>query len=241
MQSPFKINGTSIEIPLGWDELTFGQFLAIKQSKTDNEVLSRLTGIDIDLCDQIPPETLLIILSPLLSITQEEAPQVEVETICGEPVPLKIGKKEFARKVNCDAAMKKLKDIELIGRIVSVYCSQGTEDIDIENFEKKLLSERFIFVFSAGRILLEQLGKLNESEKKIPATQYRSEEIRAGVNEFKKYGVVGLVRGIALKWGISKQDVFKWSYNDVLLELKISADENNYQRKLQEILSPKKK
>ena len=105
---------------------------------------------------------------------------------------------------------------------------------------KKVLGENFICVFSAGQKLIEQLNKLNESEKKISSPNYRSEEIRAGINDFKKYGVMSLVRGIALKWGISKDDVFKWSYNEVLLELKISADENNYQRKLSEILNPKK-
>lgn len=240
MISAIKINGKALDIPATWDELTFGQFLSITKAQTDAEILYSVTGIELELCEQIPANVLSIVMQPLLELVKEQPPTVEVETIAGETLPKKIGKKEFARKVNCDAALKKLKGMEVFGRIVAIYCSKGIEDADIENFEKKVLSEKFICVFSAGQFLIAELNKLNESEKKIPQPQYRSEEVRAGIGEFKKYGVVGLVRGIALKWGISKEDVFKWSYNDVLLELKISADENNYQRKLQDILNPKK-
>lgn len=240
MKTALKINDLPVEIPVSWDELTFGQFLNITKADTDAQILSAATGIDLQLCEQVNPELLSILLQPLIELIQEQPQATEVEIIAGETLPLKIGRKEFARKVNCDAAMKKFKGMELIGRIVSVYLSPGIDDTDIENFEKKVLSEKFLVVFSAGQNLILQLNKLNESEKKIPPPRYRSEEIRAGINDFKKYGVISLVRGIALKWGISKDDVYRWSYNEVLLELKISADENNYQRRLSEILNPKK-
>lgn len=240
MKTALKINDLPVDIPVSWDELTFGQFLNITKADTDAQILSAATGIELQLCEQVNQELLSILLKPLIELMQEQPQITEVETICSEPFPLKIGRKEFARKVNCDAAMKKTKDIELIRRIVSIYCAPGIQDEDIENFEKKVLNENFLVVFSAGQNLISQLNKLNESEKKIPAPRYRSEEIRAGINDFKKYGVISLVRGIALKWGISKDDVYKWSYNEVLLELKISADENNYQRRLSEILNPKK-
>lgn len=240
MKTALKINDLPVEIPDSWDELTFGQFLSISKAETDAEILSGVTGIDLQLCEQVNSELLSILLQPLIELMQEQPPMIEPTFLCDEPYPEKIGRKEFARKVNCDAAMKKLKGMELIGRIVSIYLCTGIQDEDIQNFEKKVLGENFICVFSAGQKLIEQLNKLNESEKKIPSPNYRSEEIRAGINDFKKYGVISLVRGIALKWGISKDDVFKWSYNEVLLELKISADENNYQRKLSEILNPKK-
>lgn len=240
MKTALKINDIPVEIPVSWDELTFGQFLSISKAETDAEILSGVTGIELQLCDQVNPELLSILLHPLIELMHEQPPMTEPTFICGEPFPEKIGRKEFARKVNCDAAMNKLKGMELIGRMVSIYLATGIQDEDIQNFEKKVLCENFICVFSAGQKLIEQLNKLNESEKKIPSPNYRSEEIRAGINDFKKYGVMSLVRGIALKWGISKDDVFKWSYNEVLLELKISADENSYQRKLSEILNPKK-
>ena len=240
MKTALKINDLPVEIPASWDELTFGQFLSISKAQTDAEILSGVTGIELQLCDQVNPELLSILLHPLIELMNETPVVIDRPEVLGLPFPEKIGRKEFARKVNCDAAMKKLKGMELIGRVVSIYLCAGIQDKDIENFEKKVLGENFICVFSAGQKLIEQLNKLNESEKKIPSPNYRSEEIRAGINDFKKYGVISLVRGIALKWGISKDDVFKWSYNEVLLELKISADENNYQRKLSEILNPKK-
>lgn len=240
MKSPIKINGKNLEIPISWDEITFGQFLNITKSTTDAEILAAITGIEKELCEQVNTELLSVLLSPLVELIKEEPPTVEPELICGQSFTKDIGKKEFARKVNCDAAFKKLQGMDLIGRITAVYLAQGIEDEDIEKFYNNMLHERFIYVLSSGRNLIEQLNKLNEIEKKIPSVRHRPEEVRAGIDRFKKYGVVGLVRGIALRWGISKDDVFKWSYNDVLTELFIGADESNYQRELQEILNPKK-
>lgn len=238
MISPIKINGKPVFIPSDWSELTFGQFLSIQKSQTDAEILSAVSGIELETCEQLQPELISILLSPLLLFVNEEVPGVETNPL---NVPLKIGKMEYARKINCDAASKKYTGIELIGKFVSIYCCEGIKDEQISAFEKEVNSHLFINVYSAGKVIIEQLNKLNESEKKIPQPQYRSEEIQAGVNEFKKFGVAGLVRSIALRWGVSKETIYNWSYNEVLIELKISAEESRYQRKLNEILSKPKK
>ena len=238
MISPIKINGKPVFIPSDWGELTFGQFLSIQKSKTDAEILSAVTGIELETCEQLQPDMASALLSPLLLFVNEEVPEVINSPLT---VPDRIGKKEYARKINCDAAAKKYTGIELFGKFVSIYCCDGIQDEQISEFEKEVNNHLFINVYHAGKVIIEQLNKLNESEKKIPQPQYRSEEIQAGVNEFKKFGVAGLVRSIALRWGVSKETIYNWSYNEVLIELKISAEESRYQRKLNEILSKPKK
>ncbi len=238
MISPIKINGKPVFIPSDWSELTFGQFLSIQKALSDTSILAAVSGLEQDVCDGLSADMVSALLSPLLLFVNEEVPEVETNTL---NVPLKIGKMEYARKINCDAAAKKYTGIELFGKFVSIYCCDGIQDEQISAFEKEVNNHLFINVYHAGKSIIEQLNKLNESEKKIPQPQYRSEEMQAGVNEFKKFGVAGLVRSIALRWGVSKETIYNWSYNEVLIELKISAEESRYQRKLNEILSKPKK
>lgn len=235
MKTAIKINGKPVEVP-SLEELTFGQFLSIQKANNDAEVLSITTGLDIDTCNQVDSESVLIILSPLLNSLKCDFQDVDADYICGEIVPEKIGKKECARKFNCDNAMKKTKDFELLGKIVSIYCAPGIEDEHIAAFEKKVNDELFLKVISAGRNLVNQLEGLAKSEKKIKEPEYESEEVSAGIKEFRKYGVYGLVRSIALKYGKNLDQIYNWSYNDILMELKISAEESSYQRKLMKLL-----
>lgn len=206
--------------------------------KDDATLLHILTGIDIELCQRIKPDILAAILSPIESLGEPEL--IDDVQILGKDVPSKIGSMEYARKVNCDALSRNYKDEEMIGRMVAIYCADGIEDEAIELTYKLILNEPFPCVISAGRLISNQLIELQKMEALIKSPEYESEEWSAGITEFKKYGVFGLVRGIALRHHCTLDDVFKWSYNSVLLELQYSADESAYQRKLNKILSRKK-
>jgi len=231
------INDQPIDIPTTWDEITFGQFLRMKDA-TDAEALSILTGIDLELCQQIKPEILAAILSPVSELGEVQFN--DEPTILNKEVPTSIGKLEFSRKVNCDNLARKYEDEEMVGRMVAVYCAEGTEDEDIEATYELILNEPFTSVVSAGKLISDQLIELKKSEDKIRPPEYENEELRAGIKDFSKYGIFGLVRGIALRHHCTLEDVYGWSYNSVLLELKYSSDENAYQRKLNRIMSQKK-
>lgn len=238
MKTAVSINGQPIEVPSDWNEITYGQFLRLKDVKTDTETLSIFTGLDVETCQQINPSVLEAILSPVNELG--ELPTIDNPLIFGKTVPASIGKLEYARKVNCDNLHRKYKDEEVVGRMVAIYCAEGIEDEDIEATYEQIMNEPITQVISAGKIISDQLVKLQKSEEKIPSPQYENEELRAGIKEFAKYGIFGLVRGIALRHGCTMEDVYKWSYNSVLLELRISAEENAYQRKLNKILNSKK-
>lgn len=230
----FKI--TDIKLPSTWEEITLGQYLSIVRSKDNAEALSKLTGAD---CSNLTEEELFAALYPIYSILEEKPPKVEATEILGQPIPA-IARKEFARKMNADLAAKKYTGEELLARIVAIYLAQSIDDESIENFWKLLQNEPFIFVLSAGNNIAEQLAELRKSEDKIRKPEYEREEISAGVSDFKKYGVFGIVRSLALRWSCDVEEIYKWSYNKVLLELKYSADENAYQRALTRNLSKRK-
>ena len=238
MKTGITINGQSVHIPSTWDDVTFSQFLQMKDCKDDSVLLSVLTGIDVELCRQIKPNILEAILSPVANIGEVE--MLDDVQILGKPVPSKVGSMEFARKVNCDALSRNYQDEEMIGRMVAIYCAHGIEDEDIEAMYQLVLGESFTCVVSAGRLISNQLIEMQKVEEKIKKPEYENEEWQAGIDDFKKYGVAGLVRGIALRHHCTKEDVFRWSYNSVLLELMQAADENAYQRKLNKILNHKK-
>ena len=238
MKTAVTINDQTVNVPSSWHEVSYAQFLAITKATTDAETLAALSGIDLELCEQIQPNLIAAILQPSSEMGEPE--QVHNPLIFGKPVSDAIGTLEYARKVNCDALHGKHEDGVMLGRMVAIYCAEGIEDKDIEAAYDALMDEPFLSVYSAATLLSNQLVELQKGEKLIKQPEYESEEFSAGIHDFKKYGVFGLVRSIALKHHCTIEDVFKWSYNSVLLELQISADENAYQRKLNKILSRKK-
>jgi hypothetical protein len=238
LKTAITINDKPVEVPSDWSEITYGQYLRLKDADTDAKVLHVFTGVDSHYFEDIAPNVLQAILLPTYELG--EVPTIDEPLILGKSVPTAIGKMEYARKVNCDNLQKKYEDEEMVGRMVAIYCADGIEDEDIEATHTNLLNEPITQVMSAGKVISDQLIELQKSEEKIPSPQYESEELRAGIKEFAKYGVFGLVRGIALRHGCTMEDVYKWSYNSVLLELRISAEENAYQRKLNKILSKQK-
>ena len=233
MKTAIKIDGQQVHVPSSWDELTYGQSLRLNDG-TDAELMHVLTGIEMEVCQRVRPELISAIIYP--STVMGEPEIIENPLIFGKEVPRNIGTMEFARKVNVDA----LKDDDRVGRMVAVYCAEGIEDEDIELTYRLILDEPFNNVLSAAKIISDQLILLKKSEEKIQSPQYESEELRAGIKDFSKYGVFGLVRGIALRHHCTMEDVYRWPYNSVLLELRISADENAYQRRLNRILSKTK-
>ena len=238
MKTGITINGKPVEVPSSFDELTFGQFLRLKESETDAETMCVLTSIELEVCKNIAPELMNVILAPASDLG--EVVYLDKPTVLGKPVPDNLGKMEYARKVNCDNLSRNYKDEEMVGRMVAIYMAEGIEDEDIEATYNLILNESFTNVVSAGKMISEQLVKMSESEAKIPSPQYESAELQAGIKNFSKYGVWGVVRGIALRHGCKMEDVYSWSYNTVLLELKYSAEENSFQRRLNRIMNKPK-
>lgn len=232
--TPFKLNDTPINIPSAWTDLSFGQYLKLKASKTDSELLSVATGLPESVCSRFAPEAIALVNSQL-GFLLEEPPEVEVTELLGRSVPKNIGLLEFSRKVNSEAVIKNYQGEEMIGRIVAIYLCPFTDDNKIEDFYHQLGTQPLLSVIFIGKQIIAQLQELRKSEEKIPKAAYEPEEYQAGVKDFEKYGVFGLVRSIALRWHCDMEDVYNWSYNRVLLELKISADENRYQRRLMQI------
>jgi hypothetical protein len=233
LKTAIKIDGQPVNVPSSWHELTYGQSLRLKDA-TDVEAMHVLTGVELEVCQRVRPELIAAILYP--STVMSEPELIDSPLILGKEVPRKIGSMEFARKVNVDA----LKGDDVVGRMVAIYCADGIEDEDIRLTYELIMDEPFTHVLSAAKIISDQLILLKKSEDKIQSPEYESDELRAGIKDFSKYGTFGLVRGIALRHHCTMEDVYRWPYNSVLLELRISADENSYQRRLNRILSKKK-
>lgn len=238
MKTAVIINGQHVTIPSEWSELTLRKAIALNAAKTDAEVFAAVSGIDIETCNAIRPEQLAAIIWPINAMGQLPTSD---EWILSLPKPKALGSMEYARKVNVEAlARLNLEPIEYMGRVVSIYCADGIDDEDIDRCWQIVLELPFPSVADAGRYLTNQLAEMSKAEAAIKAPEYESEEWQAGIDNFKKYGTFGLVRGIALRHHCTDEDVYRWSYNKVVLELQYAADENAYQRKLNKILSKKK-
>ena len=239
MNTSVIINGQPVNLPFDWNDVTVQQFICIKQNKQSFEILSMLSGIDSAICKHIDIETISLILSPVAAMLDTEIPVIDVNEVAGVKVPNNIGVLQFARKVNADSAFKKSQDEFFFLKLAAIYLAAGSQDEDILAMEEKLLTEQFVKVVSVGHKLFKNYVLLCKSESKIAAPEYEPEEIAAGIKDFQKYGVFGIVRSIALRYSKDTEEVFGWSYNRVLLELKMSADENKFERKLRSIVNRK--
>lgn len=239
MKTAIKINGQYVNIPESWEDVTLKQAIELNAVKTDAEVLHIISGIELETCKLIRPEQLAAIIWPINALG--ELPTSN-DWKLPFPQPKSLGSMEFARKVNVDGLVKmQLDPLEMMGRVVAVYCAGGIDDKDIESCYNKVLNMPFPHVADAGKYLSDQLAEMSKAEDSIRSPEYESEEWQAGIEDFKKYGTFGLVRSISLRYHCTDEDVYKWSYNKVVLELRYSADENAYQRKLNKILSAKSK
>jgi hypothetical protein len=238
LKTAITINGQPVNIPAEWEDITLKQAIQLHSAKTDAEILAAVSGLDLEVCENIRPMQLAAIVWPINALG--EMPSLDEWTL-SLPKPKSLGSMEFARKVNVEGlARLKLIDTELIGRTVAIYCANDIDDKDIEDCYLRLLNEPFIAVAAAGQYISSQLAEMSKAEAAIKPAEYESEEWQAGISDFKKYGTFGLVRGISLRHHCSDEDVYRWSYNKVLLELQYAADENAYQRKLNKILNKKK-
>lgn len=237
--SIFNINGKPIEMPTGWHGITVELYHAIMNDAKAGtyDCLGLITGVDPKQLPQWFGDAAITMLGEAMA---GELPTEPVSLINGNELPSDIGSLEFARKVNADIAISKIKDpIEVALLVVASYLADGIDDSDIDNAKADLAGVTIPELWGAFLFINGQMKAMAEQEAKMPTFTPTNDEYRAGVDVFKKYGIFALVRQLALRYGQTFEQVYAWSYNQVMLELRYSTEEAIYTRRLHEILNRK--
>lgn len=90
-------------------------------------------------------------------------------------------------------------------------------------------------LLAAGALILEQLAELFDRFKDLGGEEPTEEQKEAGIDALHTFGPYAIVEGIADKYKVRPYEVFKWSAEEVYLELTYQQAKSRYQENLREI------
>lgn len=86
-----------------------------------------------------------------------------------------------------------------------------------------------------GALVLDQLNAFFERFKDLAGEPPSEEEKEAGIDALHSFGPYGIAESIGSRYGVKPMDVFKWSAEEVYLDLLYSQAKSRYQDNLREI------
>lgn len=90
-------------------------------------------------------------------------------------------------------------------------------------------------LLAAGALILEQLAELFDRFKDLGGEEPTDDQKEAGIDALHTFGPYAIVEGIAEKYKVRPYEVFKWSAEEVYLELTYQQAKSRYQENLREI------
>lgn len=90
-------------------------------------------------------------------------------------------------------------------------------------------------VMALGALVFEQLNAFFERFKDLAGDPPSEEEKEAGIDALHSFGPYGIAESIGSRYGFKPMDVFKWSAEEVYLDLLYSQTKSRYQENLREI------
>lgn len=100
-------------------------------------------------------------------------------------------------------------------------------------------------LIALGALVYQDLNDLFERFKDLAGEPPTEDEVDAGIESLHSFGPYGIAENLAAKYNVKPYDVFKWTAEEVYLELTYQLAKNRFQENLREIerrrsQSPKK-
>jgi|SRR3972149_381717 len=212
-----KVNKKSIEIPQGWDEITYGQYLQLINLTTDVSVIQLLTGLP---------------LSYIVGNESKYLPYLEW-------LKIDINSTQWKSIFSVDIFKKSLAQLFALELCLESN-NKIVEAIKIYFVDLKLESKMLVDVIGLANDLFEQLKKYHANETKHLYFKATPEQQRAGIDKFNPLGRMNTIDSLASRYHLKYEEVEQLEVNTafgMLLRIKL---ENDYQRNYQAIMSEKK-
>lgn len=254
---PFIAGNKKFEVPSNWNELTLHQAIELTKIKDSEDIamfLSVITGLPYDDAKRISLGDLVFLLGPVLEFLKDD---LDNEQLMNQPLPGKIviddiiierfnspGQMVWAQHLSFQTvtANNKISDIEKLPDIIAI-CIQNPDEyseIKSEELKPKILKMCINDSFALAGYFLKSITYFYQRNKLNIDENYTSEQIRAGIKEFSKFGAFNsidtLAGGDITKWG----KVVMLPMSDVMLKLMMNQQQYRYQKKYNEIMSKKK-
>jgi hypothetical protein len=223
-----KIKNVEYEIKTSWEDLTYGEYLSMVESKDEIESISILSGIpseEIILMDEDSQKNLSYCLAFL-----SELPEGEVEA-------KDIREETFGQKVVLQQEMTKQSHERLIGVSVAVY------QYNYHNLEESFLEvtkRPFNEVYLLGLNYLKQFAEICKSEQEHLKSHTTNEQMRAGIQMFDEFGVMNTVDSLAQGNVLNYEKILEIDYNTIFIKLKMIKFASIYKENYSKIMSKKR-
>lgn len=254
---PFKAGNRKFQVPTDWSELTLDQTIRLLQIKDQEDwaaFLNVLTDLPYEDCCRISQRDFIILLTPVLEFLKKD---LNNDELMNRPLPDKIelagkiitkynkpGEMVWAQHLSFEniSANKEISDIEKLPDIIAI-CIQEPETFSekiSEQIKPDILKLSLMDAFAIGGHFLKAITEFYKRNKLKDGIEYSSEQIRAGIKEFSKFGAFNSIDTLA------GGDITKWSQvvmlpmSDVILKLMMNQQQYRYEKKYHEILSKKK-
>ena len=236
-----------IEIPSNWNDLTVSQFKKIIASKSEEQIIEAITGIDYENSVQF---------LPFIGFAKEKFDSSTIEssyffTFRNQTFEVPdIKQKSFGQKIIAQKIIKPQKDkdfemqtaVDLVANYMMPICTKRKFDKEeVNEFKIKLESCSFIHIFEVFLNIADQLKSIIEKESKVLSFSPTTEQIQAGIKSFDILGEFNAIDNIAKGDPLKYEKLLELDYNTIFLKLLKSNLSSKFERKYNDVLRSKKK
>lgn len=167
MKITITLNGVKVkkDIPIGWDEVTFGELLGVRKSKSETEIISVFTGIDAEVLAKAKIGNLVTIKALLSFLTTTPTYDLPKE-ILGYSIRDNVEMEEISRYADMEAVIKSFGDDEIANLekyplIVATYVAEPYNYKDAETLAPVFLDAPAMEVLAVANFTLVNMNVLS--------------------------------------------------------------------------------
>lgn len=252
----FKAKNINYQIPSSWSEVTYSQWKRLIDTDNDLEIISILSGMEIDIVTRLDDKSLYNISRLLsfvgveLDVKKYEAPETLTIKLNHKDIRIDLIKdikeKTFGQKIYLQELLKEYNDdiFSCMIDIILIYSQPQIDnsDFNIDRIEELRYSFEDLFLvdlYSTAMSYINQLNQIISSEVKTLNVEPTHEQKLAGIDMFDKFGVMNTVRALSGNDILKIDEVLKVEYNVAFTFMAMSKTQNDYADNYREIMNRK--
>ncbi len=250
-----KAAGKSYSVPNSWNEISYKQYLKIKNPKNKKpekiiSILSKIPLKTVNRFDDQGIQKLILALSFIknpIEIDNYKAPKKIFTNNKKLITPeADIKSKSYEQKILIHILLKdNIKDITpVLEDIVLIYSQEKIDNSEfninrLEKLKNSFSSVNFIDLYSTALLYINQLKEIIELEELHLKTDPTPDQKAAGLELFNEFGVMNTIKALAGGDILKYNEVVKLEYNLVFTHLKMNKVSKVYQENYSTILRNK--
>ncbi|NQY41961.1 MAG: hypothetical protein HRT87_01240 [Legionellales bacterium] len=229
-----KVTAENIEykVPACWNDLTFSKWLLISKETDSMNILSILTGMNLDVLNRISLPSQIKLVAVISFLNDEiDFDSIEIPPkLGGVEYVQAIGKKTYQNKIDAHEVMKKAdkQNVSFFPELIDIY--QPNVDFN---------SVGVLDVYATGLGYCNQMNDIVQKESDTLSVQPTVEQVNAGIDIYTKFGVMNTIRALSGGDILNYDKVLALEYNVVYITLLMNKADSVFQENYRKVVSRK--